>query len=135
MTLTREEMINTMVKNDIIHIIQGGCEDDNYSFLDTILRGGEGWRQYSELTDEEIETEYYNYITEREDAFEKKQLFKVGVYYEENGYAIVEANSEEDAQQMVYDKLAEDGFVGVEKEWSTKTQDREFDVTSVEVLN
>ncbi len=36
---------------------------------------------------------------------------------------------------MVYDKLAEDGFVGVEKEWSTKTQDREFDVTSVEAIN
>ena len=53
---TREEMVSKLVDNDIVSIFDSNRQDD-YSFLNSVLRG-DGWRQYNQLTDEEIKNEY-----------------------------------------------------------------------------
>lgn len=54
---SRLEMIDALVENDIISI-KHSMQYDDYSFLGDILRGNSGWKQYSELSDSEIEIEY-----------------------------------------------------------------------------
>jgi hypothetical protein len=56
MKLSREEMIDELVNNDIEFICRQIFRDD-YELLDAILRG-EGFKQYNNLTDDEIITEY-----------------------------------------------------------------------------
>ena len=58
--MTREEMIDEMIKVDIDFILSSGNFED-VSFLDAVLRG-EGWKPYNQLTDEEILTEYEEMI-------------------------------------------------------------------------
>ena len=59
----REEMIDEMIRDDIKGI-KDDLYNDDVSFLDTVLRGGCGRKQYSELSDEEIKTEYNDRMTD-----------------------------------------------------------------------
>jgi hypothetical protein len=55
-TKTKEKMIDKLVEKDI-EMIRTAMSNDDYEYLDNILRGN-GWKQYNNLTDEEIEEEY-----------------------------------------------------------------------------
>lgn len=68
--LNRKEMIDILVekdKEDIALMISRG----QYGFIDAVLRGDMGWKQYSYLTDEEIESEYNEYISESLENYDK----------------------------------------------------------------
>lgn len=52
---TRKKMVDALVKWDVNHILHH-CTDTE--FLETVLRGGEGWVQYSALTDAQVKAEY-----------------------------------------------------------------------------
>ena len=54
--MTREEMIDRMVRDDI-GSIRKSLEKGDVSFLDSVLRG-DGWVPYSRLSDEEVRREY-----------------------------------------------------------------------------
>jgi hypothetical protein len=56
MILTREEMIDRLVKNDVEDISRWISEGDT-EFLTRVLRG-DGWKGYNSLTNEEIVKEY-----------------------------------------------------------------------------
>ena len=58
--MTREQMIDTLVDEDISDILRSDYYGD-YSFLDSVLRG-DGWKPYNQLTDEEIKAEYDDLI-------------------------------------------------------------------------
>lgn len=55
--LTRDQMINVMIKDDINSIRESLAQHDT-KFLDSILRGDSGWIQYSQLTNIQIANEY-----------------------------------------------------------------------------
>ena len=55
--MTREQKITDLIINDINSIIESYGYGDT-SFIDSVLRG-DGWIQYNNLTDEEIDTEWY----------------------------------------------------------------------------
>lgn len=56
--MTREQMIDRLVQNDINDIEQGLSQTmQDTEFLEAVLRG-EGWTGYNNLTDEEIVAEY-----------------------------------------------------------------------------
>ena len=52
----REEMISELIKKDI-EMIRDGLNNNDTEYLDNILRGN-GWKQYNNLTDEELQTEF-----------------------------------------------------------------------------
>lgn len=54
--MTREEMVDFLVERDINNILQDASDND-FSFLDAILRG-EGWIQYNSMTDQQVEREF-----------------------------------------------------------------------------
>ena len=56
MSLTREEKINILTAQDIVSIKQD-MEFEDYSFLCSILQG-DGWKQYNDLTDEQVNSEF-----------------------------------------------------------------------------
>lgn len=53
---TREEKISILIKKDI-QMIKDALACDDTEYLENILRG-EGWKQYNNLTDEEVDLEY-----------------------------------------------------------------------------
>jgi hypothetical protein len=55
--------------------------------------------------------------------------YKVYFYYEEQGYAIVEANNEEQAQELMQDTLAEDGI-----DFSFNIKERCFGTEAIEKM-
>lgn len=55
--MTREQKVTDLIINDINSIIESYGYGDT-SFIDSVLRG-DGWIQYNNLTDEEIDTEWY----------------------------------------------------------------------------
>lgn len=64
-SLSREEMINVMIIDDI-NSIRESFTHESVTFLDSVLRGNSGWKQYSELTDEEIVREFKDRNSENE---------------------------------------------------------------------
>ena len=62
--MTREEMINYLVDDDIGYILRVGNEGEA-DFLNSVLRG-KGWQPYIMLTNEEITNEYNERIYENE---------------------------------------------------------------------
>ena len=71
--LTREEMIDRMVRDDI-GSIRTSLEKDDIMFLDSVLRG-EGWVPYNKLSDVEIIREYEEReedITDWEEVYDQK---------------------------------------------------------------
>ena len=54
--LTREEKINILMAQDIIGIRQD-MEFEDYSFICSVLEG-DGWKQYNNLTDEQVNIEF-----------------------------------------------------------------------------
>ena len=59
--MNREDMINELIARDI-EDIREQINDDDHFFIDAVLRGESGWKQYAYLTDEEIEIEYKDRI-------------------------------------------------------------------------
>ena len=56
MGLTRDEKVNILMAQDIISIKQD-IDFEDYSFLCSVLQG-DGWKQYDNLTDEQIDVEF-----------------------------------------------------------------------------
>ena len=56
MSLTREEKINILIAQDIVSIKQD-MEFEDYSFIYSVLQG-DGWKQYNDLTDEQVNSEF-----------------------------------------------------------------------------
>jgi hypothetical protein len=52
--MTRDQMIDRMVKQDIESVLY---HDEDRTFINAILRG-DGWMQYNNMTDKQIEAEY-----------------------------------------------------------------------------
>ena len=57
MSLTREEKINIMVAQDIISI-KADMEIEDYSIIYDLIVGGDGWKQYKDYSDEEVNSEF-----------------------------------------------------------------------------
>jgi hypothetical protein len=57
MSHSKEIMIETMIKDDT-NSIREAMQENDYVFLHSVLRGNSGWKQYSELTTEEITREF-----------------------------------------------------------------------------
>jgi hypothetical protein len=55
--------------------------------------------------------------------------YKVKFYYEEAGSTMIEAKDKEQAQELIYDKLVEDGI-----DFDFNIKSREFGITEVEKL-
>lgn len=56
MSLTRDEKINILIAQDIVSIKQD-MEFEDYSFIYSVLQG-DGWKQYNDLTDEQVNSEF-----------------------------------------------------------------------------
>lgn len=56
MKKTREDMIKVLIKRDI-DMIKDGFANNDMEYLNNILMGN-GWKQYNNLTDEEIRIEW-----------------------------------------------------------------------------
>lgn len=54
--MTRQEKINILMANDITDI-RNNLENEDYEILCAILQG-DGWKQYNDLTDQEIDIEF-----------------------------------------------------------------------------
>ena len=59
-----------------------------------------------------------------------KRKYRVGFYYEENGYIEVEATSQEEAENKVYKSLEDNGLP-----LSYDCKDRDYNTTSSEAIN
>lgn len=57
MSLTREEKINIMVAHDIISI-KADMEIEDYSIIYHLIVGGDGWKQYKDWSDKEVNSEF-----------------------------------------------------------------------------
>ena len=54
--MTREEKVEALVTRDI-KVIKGAILQEDHIYLNEILRG-EGWVQYNNMTDPQIDAEY-----------------------------------------------------------------------------
>ena len=70
--LTKEEKVNILMAQDIVGI-KLDMEFEDYSFLCSILQG-EGWKQYNNLTDEQIEVEFKDRFEDIKDCVETLEL-------------------------------------------------------------
>ena len=57
MALTRDEKINIMVAQDIISI-KADMEIEDYSIIYDLIVGDDGWKQYKDYSDEEVNSEF-----------------------------------------------------------------------------
>ena len=57
MALTREEKINILTAQDIIGI-KKDMEFEDYSIIYDLIVGGDGWKQYNDYSDDEINNEF-----------------------------------------------------------------------------
>ena len=66
--MSREQMVNALVKRDIDWIIDGVLRND-HSFLWDVLTG-DGWVPYNQLTDEQVLETYIEMIEDDEEVSE-----------------------------------------------------------------
>jgi hypothetical protein len=72
MSLTKDEKINILVAQDIMSI-KNDINCDDYSFLHCILTG-DGWKQYNNLTNEQINSEFVDRFEDIKDCAETLAL-------------------------------------------------------------
>ena len=70
--LTREEKINILMAQDIIAIRQD-MEFEDYSFICSVLQG-EGWKQYDNLSDKQVDMEFNDRWDDIKDCVETLEL-------------------------------------------------------------
>ena len=70
--LSREEKVNILMAQDIVGIKNDFTFED-YSFICSILEG-EGWKQYNNLSDEQIEVEFKDRFEDIKDCVETLEL-------------------------------------------------------------
>ncbi len=58
------------------------------------------------------------------------KTYKVAFYYEESGHTLIEANSEEEAEEKTIQYLEDEGLDNL----SYKCQDRKYDTVGIELI-
>ena len=66
MSFTRDEMTNILIAQDII-LIKDSMEYNDFSFIYSILRG-DGWKQYDNLTEKQIKSEFVDRFDQIKDS-------------------------------------------------------------------
>jgi len=72
MSLTRDEKVAILMSQDIMDI-KRNMELEDYSFLCSILQG-EGWKQYNNLSDKQIDMEFNDRWDDIKDCAETLEL-------------------------------------------------------------